>query len=100
MGFAGQVELHTGEYENDFDNYGVNILVKYRDTEPLQKLTAHHQVRRNVVMLGQPPNEVGSGSFVFRFVVIAVKTVFTSISEDLLDNNFSCFPSFFFLSSL
>jgi len=43
MGFAGQVELHTGEHPNDFENYGVNILVKYRDTEPLQKLTAHHQ---------------------------------------------------------
>ena len=32
--------------ENDFAMYGVDILVKYRDREPLQKLTAHHQVRR------------------------------------------------------
>ena len=44
LGFAGQVELHRGKHEYDFENYGVNILVKYRDTEPLQKLTPHHQV--------------------------------------------------------
>ena len=44
MGFAGQVQLHKGEFENDFENYGVDIMVKYRDREPLQKLTAHHQV--------------------------------------------------------
>jgi len=43
MGFAGQVLLHRGKFENDFDNYGVDIMVKYRDREPLQKLTAHHQ---------------------------------------------------------
>ena len=44
MGFAGQVQLHKGDFENDFENYGVDIMVKYRDREPLQKLTAHHQV--------------------------------------------------------
>ena len=44
MGFAGEVQLHTGEHENDFENYGIDILVKFRDREPLQKLTAHHQV--------------------------------------------------------
>ncbi|XP_023342478.1 structural maintenance of chromosomes protein 5 [Eurytemora carolleeae] len=43
MGFAGGVQLHTGSHENDFDNYGIKILVKYRDTEPLQELTPHHQ---------------------------------------------------------
>ena len=36
MGFAGAVELHTGKHETDFDNYGIKILVKYRDTEPLK----------------------------------------------------------------
>ena len=36
MGFAGAVELHTGNHLNDFDNYGIKILVKYRDSEPLQ----------------------------------------------------------------
>ena len=36
MGFAGQVELYTGQNENDFDNYGIKILVKYRDHEVLQ----------------------------------------------------------------
>ena len=48
MGFAGQVLLHTGQFENDFENYGVDIMVKYRDSEPLQKLTASHQVSRQV----------------------------------------------------
>jgi len=43
MGFAGAVELHTGNHLNDFDNYGIKILVKYRDSEPLQELTPHHQ---------------------------------------------------------
>jgi len=43
MGFAGAVELFTGKHENDFDNYGIKILVKYRNTEPLQELTPYHQ---------------------------------------------------------
>ena len=38
--------------ENDFAMYGVDILVKYRDREPLQKLTAHHQVRRWFLVSG------------------------------------------------
>ena len=37
--------LHKGKFENDFENYGVDIMVKYRDREPLQRLTAHHQVQ-------------------------------------------------------
>ena len=41
MGFAGGVQLHTGSHENDFDNYGIKILVKYRDTEPLQVRLNH-----------------------------------------------------------
>ena len=43
MGFAGEVGLSRGQFENDFENYGVKIRVKYRDSEPLQELTAHHQ---------------------------------------------------------
>eukprot|EP00092_Neocalanus_flemingeri_P024188 GFUD01026235.1.p1 GENE.GFUD01026235.1~~GFUD01026235.1.p1 ORF type:complete len:1076 (+),score=430.02 GFUD01026235.1:59-3286(+) len=43
MGFAGEVGLSTGQHEDDFENYGVKIRVKYRDSEPLQELTAHHQ---------------------------------------------------------
>lgn len=43
MGFAGQVELYTGKNENDFDNYGIKVLVKYRDHEVLQELDAHRQ---------------------------------------------------------
>ena len=49
LGFAGQVELHRGKHDYDFENYGVNILVKYRDTEPLQKLTPHHQVSQGSI---------------------------------------------------
>ena len=53
MGFAGQVLLDRGAGdENDFAMYGVDILVKYRDREPLQKLTAHHQVRRGFLVPG------------------------------------------------
>ena len=36
MGFAGEVALSTGAYEDDFENYGIKIRVKYRDNEPLQ----------------------------------------------------------------
>ena len=36
MGFAGEVKLYTGAHENDFDNFGIKILVKYRDNQPLQ----------------------------------------------------------------
>jgi len=43
MGFAGEVALKTGSHEDDFENYGIIIRVKYRDNEPLQELTAHHQ---------------------------------------------------------
>jgi len=43
MGFAGEVGLDCGKFENDFENYGIKIRVKYRDHEPLQELTAHHQ---------------------------------------------------------
>jgi len=43
MGFAGEVNLHRGCHENDFDNYGIKIMVKYRDHETLQELTPHRQ---------------------------------------------------------
>ena len=36
MGFAGEVALSRGSYEEDFENYGIKIRVKYRDNEPLQ----------------------------------------------------------------
>ena len=36
MGFAGEVALSTGAHEDDFENYGIKIRVKYRDNEPLQ----------------------------------------------------------------
>jgi len=43
MGFVGRVDLTDGNGNNDFDNYGIKILVKYRETEPLQELTPHLQ---------------------------------------------------------
>ena len=36
MGFAGEVTLSKGSHEDDFENYGIKIRVKYRDNEPLQ----------------------------------------------------------------
>ena len=36
MKFAGKVAVHTGKHENDFDNYGMKILVKYRDNDDYQ----------------------------------------------------------------
>ena len=36
MGFAGEVALSRGSHEEDFENYGIKIRVKYRDNEPLQ----------------------------------------------------------------
>lgn len=43
MGFAGDVVLDTGTHENDFSNMGIDILVKYRDSLPLQKLDPYLQ---------------------------------------------------------
>jgi len=43
MGFAGEVGLDCGNHENDFENYGIKIKVKYREQEPLQELSGHHQ---------------------------------------------------------
>ena len=33
MGFAGDVALSRGQHQNDFANYGIDILVKYRDDQ-------------------------------------------------------------------
>jgi len=43
MKFAGKVAVHTGKHENDFDNYGMKILVKYRDNDDYQELDPHRQ---------------------------------------------------------
>ena len=43
MGFAGDVLLNTGKSENDFFNFGIDIMVKYRANEPLQRLNPHQQ---------------------------------------------------------
>ncbi len=43
MGFAGEVHLHRGNSENDFANYGIDILVKFRENMPLQKLDPFRQ---------------------------------------------------------
>ena len=36
LGFAGEVRLAEGSHDNDFENYGLKIFVKYREREPLQ----------------------------------------------------------------
>ena len=43
LGFAGEVGLTAGHHENDFQNYGLAVRVKFRDSESLQELTAHRQ---------------------------------------------------------
>ncbi|XP_076285291.1 structural maintenance of chromosomes 5 [Lasioglossum baleicum] len=43
MGCAGEVLLAAAENAMDFDQYGLKILVKFRDTDQLQELTRHHQ---------------------------------------------------------
>ena len=40
MGFAGEIALDKGTHELDFKNYGIKILVKWRDTEDLKLLTS------------------------------------------------------------
>jgi chromosome segregation ATPase len=46
MGFAGEVQLDRGKSENDFANYGIEILVKFRENMPLQKLDPYRQSGR------------------------------------------------------
>ncbi|KAJ1526232.1 hypothetical protein ONE63_009389 [Megalurothrips usitatus] len=43
MKCAGEVRLYTGNNEHDYDNYGLQVMVKFRDNEDLQELNAHTQ---------------------------------------------------------
>ncbi|XP_042143029.1 structural maintenance of chromosomes protein 5 [Ixodes scapularis] len=43
LGCAGQVSLYRGEKAHEYDQYGVNIRVKFRDNERLTELSAAHQ---------------------------------------------------------
>ena len=43
MGYAGHIQLDRGKFENDFANYGIEILVKFRENMPLQKLDPFRQ---------------------------------------------------------
>ncbi|KAI4489641.1 hypothetical protein M0802_010900 [Mischocyttarus mexicanus] len=43
MKCAGEVSLSHGDNIMDFDQYGLKIRVKFRDTDELQELTRHHQ---------------------------------------------------------
>lgn len=43
LGCAGDVSLYVGERRHEYDKYGVNIRVKFRDEEPLAELSAAHQ---------------------------------------------------------
>ncbi|XP_077557186.1 structural maintenance of chromosomes 5 [Haemaphysalis longicornis] len=43
LGCAGDVSLYVGERKHEYDKYGVNIRVRFRDDEPLAELSAAHQ---------------------------------------------------------
>ncbi|KAG7296676.1 hypothetical protein JYU34_020532 [Plutella xylostella] len=43
MGCAGEVKLDKGGSDEDYDKYGIAILVRFRDNELLQQLTRHTQ---------------------------------------------------------
>ena len=40
MGFAGEIALDKGQHSLDFKNYGIKILVKFRNTESLKLLSS------------------------------------------------------------
>lgn len=42
-GRSSQVSLYRGEKAHEYDQYGVNIRVKFRDNERLTELSAAHQ---------------------------------------------------------
>ncbi|XP_075985981.1 structural maintenance of chromosomes 5 [Anticarsia gemmatalis] len=43
LGCAGEIKLEKGESDEDFDKYGISILVRFRASEQLQQLTRHAQ---------------------------------------------------------
>uniref|UniRef100_A0A8D8Q0P2 Structural maintenance of chromosomes protein 5 n=1 Tax=Cacopsylla melanoneura TaxID=428564 RepID=A0A8D8Q0P2_9HEMI len=43
MNCAGEVSLHVPEIENDFENYGITIRVKFRGESDLKELDGHRQ---------------------------------------------------------
>ena len=43
MGYAGHIQLDRGKFENDFAHYGIEVLVKFRENMPLQKLDPFRQ---------------------------------------------------------
>ncbi|CAG9122331.1 unnamed protein product [Plutella xylostella] len=43
MGCAGEIKLDKGGSDEDYDKYGIAILVRFRDNELLQQLTRHTQ---------------------------------------------------------
>ena len=53
MGFAGEIALDKGTHELDFKNYGIKILVKWRDSEDLKLLTS-----RSVIMIVVPKSGI------------------------------------------
>ena len=42
MGFAGEIALDKGQHSLDFKNYGIKILVKFRNTESLKLLSSRY----------------------------------------------------------
>ena len=43
MGYAGQIVLDKGQHDDDFSNYGIEIMVKFRDKYDLQRLDPFKQ---------------------------------------------------------
>ncbi|MEN2495356.1 MAG: Structural maintenance of chromosomes protein 5 [Marteilia pararefringens] len=43
LGYSGEILLNIPDDEFDFPNYGINIMVKYRNEEALQQLNSYHQ---------------------------------------------------------
>ncbi|XP_022837400.1 structural maintenance of chromosomes protein 5 [Spodoptera litura] len=43
LGCAGEIKLEKAGDDDDFDKYGISILVRFRESEQLQQLTRHTQ---------------------------------------------------------
>jgi len=43
MGFSGCVKLNKGTHEDDFQNYGFDVFVKFRSALPLTRLDGSFQ---------------------------------------------------------
>ena len=75
MGYAGHIQLDRGKFENDFAHYGIEILVKFRENMPLQKLDPFRQ----------------SGHFGLKFRVVDQKVDFRQLMPQCINISFYTF---------